>query len=64
MSERELIIECMPQITEMAILVNNMEPEQYQEYKREQLEDTARTCPKALNFISNIFKIIEHTLAM
>ena len=64
MTEKDLIIEYMPQITEMAILINDMEPGQYQGYKKEQLEDTARTCPKALNFISNIFTIIEETLEM
>lgn len=64
MSERELVIECMPQITEMAMVITDMSAEQYEEFKREQLEDTARTCPKALGFIKNIFKVIEYTLAM
>ena len=64
MSERELVIECMPQITEMAMVIMDMSAEQYEEFKREQLEDTARTCPKALGFIKNIFKVIEYTLAM
>ena len=64
MSERELVIKCMPQITEMAMVIMDMSAEQYEEFKREQLEDTARTCPKALGFIKNIFKVIEYTLAM
>ena len=64
MSERELVIECMPQITEMAMVIMDMSAEQYEEFKREQLEDTARTCPRALGFIKNIFKVIEYTLAM
>ena len=64
MSERELIIKCMPKITEMAMVITDMSAEQYEEFKREQLEDTARTCPRALGFIKNIFKVIEYTLAM
>lgn len=64
MSERELVIKCMPQITEMAMVIMDMSAEQYEEFKREQLEDTARTCPRALGFIKNIFKVIEYTLAM
>ena len=64
MSERELVIKCMPQITEMAMVITDMSAEQYEEFKREQLEDTARTCPRALGFIKNIFKVIEYTLAM
>lgn len=64
MSERELVIKCMPQITEMAMVIMDMSAEQYEEFKMEQLEDTARTCPKALGFIKNIFKVIEYTLAM
>ena len=64
MSERELVIKCMPQITEMAMVITDMPAEQYEEFKREQLEDTARTCPRALGFIKNIFKVIEYTLAM
>ena len=64
MSERELIIKCMPKITEMAMVIMDMSAEQYEEFKREQLEDTARTCPRALGFIKNIFKVIEYTLAM
>lgn len=64
MSERELIIECMPQIMEMVMEIKQMTEKQYEEFKKEQLEDTARTCPKALGFIKNIFKVIEYTLAM
>lgn len=64
MSERELVIKCMPQITEMTMVITDMSAEQYEEFKREQLEDTARTCPRALGFIKNIFKVIEYTLAM
>ena len=64
MSERQLVIECIPKITEITIVIMDMSAEQYERFKKEQLEDTARTCPKALGFIKNIFKVIEYTLAM
>ena len=48
----------------MTIVIMDMSAEQYERFKKEQLEDTARTCPKALGFIKNIFKVIEYTLAM
>lgn len=64
MTERQLLVECAPQIMEMCILVKDMTPEQYNSYKAECLEDAGRTYPKVLNFTNNIFRIIEWTLAM
>lgn len=63
MTERDLVIECIPQITEMAIVVKGMSMEQYKQFKQEHLEDIKKTCPKALEFISKIYKLIEWSLA-
>ena len=62
MTERELMIECIPQITEMALKIKKMTPEQYQEFKTEHLKEVSRTCPKALGFIKKIYDIIEWSL--
>lgn len=64
MTERDLAIECIPQITEMAIVVKGMSVEQYTEFKQDHLDYVSQTCPKALKFISNIFKLIEWSLAV
>lgn len=64
MSEMDLVIECMPQITEMAIAVKGMSAGEYEQFKQEHLEDVKKTCPKALGFISNIYKLIEWSLAV
>ena len=64
MTERQLLIECAPQIMELCILVKDMTQEQYNAYKTECLEDTGKKCPGALNFTKNIFRVIEWTLAM
>lgn len=63
MTERELLIECIPQITEMALEIQKMTPEQYQEFKQEYLTEVERTCPVVLGFMKKIYQIIEWSLA-
>ena len=62
MTERELMIECIPQITEMALEIKKMTPEQYQEFKKEHLNEVEITCPIALRFMKKIYDIIEWSL--
>lgn len=62
MTERELIIECIPQITEMALEIKKMTPEQYQEFKQEHLTEVERSYPVALGFMKKIYQIIEWSL--
>lgn len=62
MTERELMIECIPQITEMALEIQKMTLEQYQEFKKEHLNEVERTCPVALRFMKKIYDIIEWSL--
>lgn len=47
MIKRELLIECIPQITEMALEIQKMTPEQYLEFKQEHLTEVERTYPVA-----------------
>ena len=63
MTERDLVIECIPQITEMAIAIQGMTVLEYEQFKREHLEEVRRTCPKAVRFITNIYKLIEWVLS-
>ena len=62
MTERELMIECIPQITEMALEIKKMTPEQYQEFKQEHLTEVERSYPVALGFMKKIYQIIEWSL--
>ena len=62
MTERELLIECIPQITEMALEIKKMTPEQYQKFKQEHLTEVERTCPVTLGFMKKIYQIIEWSL--
>lgn len=62
MTERELMIECIPQITEMALEIKKMTPEQYQEFKKEHLKEVERSYPVALRFMKKIYDIIEWSL--
>lgn len=66
MTERELMIECLPQITEMAtemaLEIQKMTPEQYQEFKQEHLTEVERSYPAALGFIKKMYDIIEWSL--
>ena len=62
MTERELMIECIPQITEMALEIKKMTPDQYQEFKQEYLTEVERTYPVALGFIKKMYQIIEWSL--
>lgn len=64
MTERQLLIECIPQITEMALEINKMSPGQYQEFKREHLQIVKKSYPAALGFMEKIYKIIEYSLAV
>lgn len=63
MTERELLIECIPQITEMALEIRKMTPEQYQEFKKEHLTEVERTCPVVMGFMKKIYQIIEWSLS-
>ena len=63
MTERDLVIEYIPQITELAIVVKGMTAEQYTEFKQDHLDYISQTCPKTHEFISNIFKLIEWVLS-
>jgi len=63
MTEKELFIECIPQIAEMIVEVQKMTAFEYWEFKREYLEEVARMCPAALGFIKKILVIIEWNLA-
>ncbi len=62
MTECELLIECNPQITEMALEIQKMTPEQYQEFKQEHLSEVAESCPAALGFMKKIYDIIEWSI--
>lgn len=62
MTERELLIKCIPQITEMALEIKKMTPDQYQEFKQEHLAEVERTYPPALGFIKKMYDIIEWSL--
>ena len=63
MTERELMIECIPQITEMALEIKKMTPEQYMEFKQEHLTEVERTCPVVMGFMKKIYQIIEWSLS-
>lgn len=63
MTERELMAECIPQITEMALEISSMELNQYLEFKREHLLEVGRNCPAALGFIKRVYAVIEWSLA-
>lgn len=63
MTERELLIECISQITEMALEIRKMTPEQYQEFKKEHLAEVERTCPVVMGFMKKIYQIIEWSLS-
>lgn len=62
MTERELMIECIPQITEMALEIQKMTPEQYLKYKMSYLAEVKTSCPAALGFIKKIYDIIEWSM--
>ena len=62
MTERELMIKCIPQITEMALEIKKMTTDQYMEFKQEHLTEVERTYPAALGFIQKICQIIEWSL--
>lgn len=54
MTERDLVIECIPQITEMAIAVKGMSAGEYKQFKQEHLEDVKKPVRKHLD-LSVIF---------
>ena len=62
MTERELMIECIPEITEMVLEIKKMTLEQYQEFKKEHLTEVERSCPLALGFMKKIYQIIDWSL--
>lgn len=59
MTERELMIKCIPQITEMALEIKKMTPEQYLKFKMCHLEDVKMANPFALGLIQKIYGVIE-----
>lgn len=63
MTERDLVIECIPQITEMAIAIQGMTVLEYEQFKQEHLENVKKTYPNAVRFITNIYKLIEWVLS-
>ena len=63
MTEKEFFIECIPQITGLAMEIQNMTALEYGEFKRQYLEEVSRKCPKALGFIKKILVAIEWCLA-
>lgn len=63
MTERQLLTECIPQITELALEIRKMTPGQYLEFKQENLEEMAESCPEALGFMQKIHSIIEWSLS-
>ena len=56
---KKLILECIPQITELTIECSKMDKQQYQEYKHGILE-TVDNMTK--DFISKVFTLIEVVL--
>lgn len=62
MKEREVLIKCIPQITEMALEIKKMTPGQYLEFKQKHLAEVRKSCPAALGFIQKIYQIIEWSL--
>ena len=62
MTERELMIECIPQITEIALEIKKITTDQYMEFKQEHLTEVERTYPAALGFIKKMYQIIEWSL--
>ena len=62
MTERELMIKYIPQITEMALEIKKMTLDQCQEFKQEYLTEVERTYPAALGFIKKMYQIIEWSL--
>lgn len=62
MTERELLIKCIPQIEEMALEIKKMTPEQYLEFKQEHLAEVRESYPPALGFIKKMYDIIEWSL--
>ena len=63
MSERDLVIECIPQITEIAIAIQGMTALEYEQFKQEHLENVKKTYPNAVRCITNIYKLIEWVLS-
>lgn len=62
MTERELMIEYIPQITEIALEIKKITTDQYMEFKQEHLTEVERTYPAALGFIKKMYQIIEWSL--
>lgn len=59
MSERDLFIQSIPQIAEMVVEIQKMEPEQYEEFKREYLEEVKANAPGAVEFIEKVLIVID-----
>lgn len=55
MSERDLFIQLIPKIVE----VKKMEPEQYEEFKHEYLEEVKTNAPGAVQFIEKVLIVID-----
>lgn len=59
MSERDLFMQSIPQIAEMIVEIQKMEPEQYEEFKRECLEEVKANAPSAAEFIEKVLIVID-----
>lgn len=59
MSERDLFIQSIPQIAEMIVEIQKMKPEQYEEFKREYLEEVKANAPIAVEFIEKVLIVID-----
>lgn len=59
MSERDVFKQFIPLIAKMIVEIQKMEPEQYQEFKKEWLAELARDRPKALPFTEKVLIVID-----
>ena len=59
MSERELYIKLTPKIAEMIIEVKKMPLEQYEEFKKEWLDECKQTAPGALEFTKKVLTVVD-----
>ncbi len=62
MSERDLFMQSIPQIAEMIVEIQKMTPEQYEEFKREYLEEVKANAPGAVEFIEKVLIVIDSYL--
>lgn len=56
MSERDLFFQLRPQIAKIIIIAREMTPEQYQEFKKAQVEDAPEKCRA---FVKKVLIVID-----